>query len=113
MKTKNPELKNKIKAAAKQIIREEGWQKLNIRKITQLVNCATGTFYGYFNNIDELILRINKDSLDELLHFCIKHAYMSKTPKEAILTIAKAYVDFSIKREQEWIILFEYLAASK
>ncbi len=107
MRIKNPQLQSTLKVIAKTIVREEGWNKLNVRNITKLANCATGTFYGYFQDLNELILAINKDSLEELIKL-FETIDCEFEPEERIGAIAEAYINFSIERHHEWSMLFEY-----
>lgn len=47
--------KDKMLDIANEILKKDGYKALSIRKLTQMCNMATGTFYLYFESKDRLV----------------------------------------------------------
>ena len=56
---KRGELKELVLAVTRAIVAEEGYAKVNVRKIATGAGCSVGMIYNLFNGLDDLILRIN------------------------------------------------------
>lgn len=49
-----------ILEAALQIVKEEGWQALSMRKIADVIEYTAPIIYEYFNNKDAILLELNR-----------------------------------------------------
>lgn len=99
-------------AAGRKILEEEGWRALNARRIAAAIGAAVGTLYNLFDNFDELILALNLDTLRELGAFLPGEGPPPEDPEEAILAVARRYLDFTARHRNRWISVLEFKTAS-
>lgn len=104
---KHAALKAQIIVAAREIILKHGLQALSVRIIAKNVGCSVGTIYNVFENIDDIILHINGQSLDLLYEFLALGLSKSRT-KNKILFLALRYFAFSKEYYNLWNALFDY-----
>jgi AcrR family transcriptional regulator len=75
--------------AAKDIIVENGLDGLNARAIAKKAGCAIGSLYNYFQNMGDLVLQINAETLLELKKEMQK-AVAEKTKKKLSRLISRS-----------------------
>lgn len=102
------ELKEIILSASKKIIEKEGFQNLSARKIAKHIKYTPGTLYNFFDNLDELILQINAQTLDLLYEKLLQATSNIKNKEQVINNICKCYIDFSFKHFNFWSMLYEH-----
>ena len=61
------EVRNSILETAWQIVREEGWQSLSIRKIADAIEYSVPVIYDHFENKDCILLEFGKQGFALLI----------------------------------------------
>ncbi|MDR2451853.1 MAG: TetR/AcrR family transcriptional regulator [Candidatus Accumulibacter sp.] len=98
--------------AAERIVAAKGYGGLSARKVATAIGYTVGTLYLVFENLDDLVLRINGRTLDQL------HARLEATtppndrrdPERTLLALADAYIAYAEAESPRWNMLFEYVA---
>lgn len=103
-------MKNRILQAAVELIAEEGFQNLSMRKIASRMNISAPTIYYYYANKDELNIAIRKRA-GEMLYRRLSAAYRSgRDVKEKGWRMVKAYLDFGLGMPDYYAIMFDSTA---
>ena len=103
-------LRREIVAKAGDLIAEEGLPALQARRIAREAECAVGTLYNLFGDIDGLVIAVNAQTL-AMLGNAIGSAggTLGDLPLEARLAqLAMAYVDFALSHQRRWEAVFEH-----
>lgn len=105
---KKTELKAKLIAAASELIEAGGISALNARAVTKKAGCALGSLYTLFDDLDELIVYVNSQTLHNLAD-SLKADFPQEGDSKAILkSLALSYVTFARENFASWNALFEY-----
>lgn len=99
------ELREKILATAREIVLENGFAQLSIRKLAVAVGYAPGTIYLYFKNRDEITREICVRGFSELSEV-MKPAADATDPRERLAALLHAYADFGIKNPETYRLSF-------
>lgn len=100
---------NLIKAAIKRV-QSDGMAGVNARVITQDAGCALGSLYTAFEDLDDLIIHMNSQTLFALGEAVQNAAESKSDPVEKLKALARAYVKFAKDNYALWIALFDYSA---
>ncbi len=90
---------------------ERGVENLRARDIAADAGCALGTIYKYFEDFDDLVLRVNSNTLRRLDEFLRPEMVGVTKPAEILQALALAYVRFASRNTQLWHALFSYRMA--
>ena len=100
------EVKQAIIEESWNIISEEGWQALSIRKIADAINYSVPVIYKHFENKEAIVEYFSKDGFRKLANeLNIAKANISNKV-EALKNIAIAYWSFASKNTQYYRIMF-------
>ncbi len=102
------ELKTLALAAAREIIAGQGLQGVNARKIAGTIGYSVGSLYLIFDNLDDLILQVNGETLDDLYRFVGEAEQDCRQPADCVQTLGQAYVNFALQQTPRWLAVFEY-----
>lgn len=103
-------VKNRILQAAVELIGEEGFQNLSMRKIARRMSISAPTIYYYYANKDELNIAIRKRA-GEILYRRVSAAYRSGGDvEEKGWRMVKAYLDFGLGMPDYYAIMFDSTA---
>ena len=94
--------------AAQAIIEEQGLAGLSAREIARRISYSPGTIYNMFENLDDVILRVEGRMLDDLGERLKGVATDVGDPVEATARMAHAYLAFTHERPKLWNLLFEH-----
>lgn len=100
-------LRERLLDVARQSIATRGLAGLKARDLASEAGCALGAIYTAFDDLDELILRVNLSTLDRLGQ-SLDAALQEADPKDALFALARAYLDFARREEPSWRALFEH-----
>jgi AcrR family transcriptional regulator len=104
-------LRERALDAARLILQAEGLKGLNARRLANEIGVAVGTLYNLFENFEEIILRLNLETLQEMeAHFAGRPA-LPKDPVEAMLAIARDYLAFTDRHRNRWAATLEFKSA--
>lgn len=96
--------------AAEKIIRKKGIRELSTRKIAAEIGYTSGTLYLVFKNLDDLFVQVNGRTLSRLKTALSDAASGSTagTPREAVLSVCRAYLKFAEDNRAFWHLVFEH-----
>lgn len=92
--------------AAKDIIKNEGFGNLTVKKIADRAGFAPGTLYNYFENLNELYVYCAADFWEECRETVINKVSEKENIKEKIIDAAKAYCEYFIDNPQVFQLIF-------
>ncbi|WP_404356719.1 TetR/AcrR family transcriptional regulator [Methylotuvimicrobium sp. KM1] len=98
------EIKAMVMQAANQIIVEQGGAALNVRKIAMTIGYTVGSIYMVFENMADLVLHVNAETLDEIASALNK--VETGSASRDLEEIAKAYLKFASLNFNRWSMLF-------
>lgn len=101
-----------ILETARRIVRGDGIDALTARKIASAAGYTAGTIYQYFGNMDDLVLRMNGETLRLLFEECSK-VPQAGTPRDRLLELARAFVQFGEENKNEWEAVISYRYVSE
>lgn len=100
-------LRERLLDVARNSVAARGLGGLKARDLASEAGCALGAIYTAFDDLDELILRVNLSTL-ERLGVSLDAALSQADPSDALLALARAYLDFARREEPSWRALFEH-----
>ncbi len=107
--THTPEqLRKLILDAAQAIIEDQGLSGLSAREIARRISYSPGTIYNMFDNLDDVILNVEARILDDLRERLQNVLQDAPPSSDAVLRLARNYMDFTHERPRLWNILFEH-----
>ncbi len=102
------ELRELILSATRHIVEERGFQALSAREIAREIGYAPGTLYNMYENLDEIMLRVQCRVLKQLDDHIAASLVGRKKP-ELLHTFAVAYADFAHNHTRLWeLVQFHY-----
>lgn len=107
------EFKNKILDVAAQVIREEGFHQLSMRKIAARLNMAAPSLYYYFTNKDDINIAIRMRA-GTLLYEHLAAAYEpGQDLKTNARNMLRAYVEFGLYKPHYYEVMFDSTAPKR
>lgn len=100
-------LRERLLDVARHSIASRGLSGLKARDLASEAGCALGAIYTAFDDLDELVLRVNLSTLERLGQ-ALDDALRQADPADALLALARAYLDFARREEPSWRALFEH-----
>jgi AcrR family transcriptional regulator len=94
-------------AAARGIVEDHGFRALTVRKIADAIGYSPGTIYNLFDNLDDLIIRLNGGTLDELFDR-LSAIEGSGDPTLDLDRLLGAYLAYLDAHPSLWNLLFEH-----
>jgi len=92
---------------AQETIAAQGLAGLKARDLAAAAGCAIGAIYTAFDDLDELILRVNARTLARL-ETALDRALGDAEAEQALQVMARTYLDFARAEEPSWRALFEH-----
>lgn len=102
-----PQLRELILDAARDIIETQGLAGLSAREIARRIGYSPGTIYNMYENLDDVVLRVEArvlDALDARLMAVMKDA----TGPDTLIELGQAYLAFTHEKPKLWNLLFEH-----
>ena len=93
--------------AARKITEKDGLRGLKARQIVRDIGYTIGTLYNLFDDLDDLILQMNCETLDALYEVC-SSAPLNKDPEQNLRALASRYLQFTRAHPNLWNAIFEY-----
>lgn len=100
------EVRASILATAWQIVREEGWQALSIRKIADAIEYSVPVIYDHFANKEAILLEFGKDGFKALSKKMSQAKAKAGDPAAQIHAMADAYWNFAFKNKEYYQVMF-------
>lgn len=102
------ELEALIFSNACKLVEKNGLDGLSARKLATKIKYTPGTIYSFYKNLDELILKINANTLDQIYQQIESASTKARPGKEALIAIAKAYLAYGLDNHYRWKTLYEF-----
>ena len=100
------EIRASILATAWQLVKDEGWQSLSIRKIAEAIEYSVPVIYDHFENKEAILLQFGKDGFGLLIKKMQQAKKKSTDPAEQLRAIADAYWNFAYKNKEYYQLMF-------
>ena len=106
--TEIKEVRNKILENALNIICDEGYENLTMRKLGSCLGCAAKTIYNYYGSKEEIYLRILTRAF-ELLNTSADDAVNGVSdPVEKLRILCNVYIRFGLENVHYYNIMFSW-----
>jgi len=100
------DIRARILATAWQMVKDEGWPSLSIRKIAEAVEYSVPVIYDHFENKDAIVLEFARQGFLLLSKNIGKAIEKSEDPAEQIREIADAYWKFASKHKEYYQLMY-------
>jgi len=100
------ETRANIIEASLQIVKEDGWQALSMRKIADKIEYTAPIIYEYFANKEGILLELTRKGNVLLLNDFKKAINTEDTPEKQLEAIWKAYWDFAFANTELYQLMF-------
>jgi AcrR family transcriptional regulator len=98
------ELRAETLAAARELIREEGYQGLTIRKLAQRMECSPMALYSYFADKQALLTALALEGFEKVAKRF--DSTVGRDPLKAVRKILLDYIAYAEENPMEYRILF-------
>lgn len=92
--------------AAHQIVREEGWPALSMRKIADVIEYTAPVIYEYFENKEALILELTRKGFLLLARQMAEAKNKHKAPAKQLEAMWLAYWNFAFAEKELYQVMF-------
>jgi AcrR family transcriptional regulator len=100
------EVRSNILATAWQMVKEEGWQSLSMRKIADAIEYSAPVIYDHFENKEAILQEFAKEGF-RLLSKKIQQAKGKyDQPADQIKAVADAYWNFAFKNREHYQLMY-------
>ena len=100
------ETRDNILTAALEIVKEDGWQALSMRKIADKIEYTAPIIYEYFANKEGILLELTRQG-NILLLKDFQNAYAKyNSPEEQLIAVWRAYWDFAFKHKELYQLMY-------
>jgi AcrR family transcriptional regulator len=100
------EVRASILKAAWQIVQEEGWQALSIRKIAEAIEYSVPVIYDHFENKEAILLEFTKQGFRILNDELIKAKKRYTSAEKQIEAMAYSYWEFAFDRNAYYKVMY-------
>jgi AcrR family transcriptional regulator len=100
------DIRARILATAWQMVKEEGWQSLSIRKIAGAVDYSIPVIYDHFENKEAIVFEFARQGFQILTKAIRKATEKKDDSAEQLKAIANAYWQFASKHKEHYQLMF-------
>jgi AcrR family transcriptional regulator len=100
------EVRCSILATAWQIVRQDGWQSLSIRRIADAIEYSVPVIYDHFQNKEAILLEFGKQGFALLTKKLQQAKTTTENPGEQLIAMADAYWSFAFKNQEYYQLMF-------
>lgn len=93
--------------AAREIVEADGLRGLSTRRIAKAIGYSAGTLYQLFEDLDDLIVHLNAETLDGLYEAC-RNINFTGGPEAELQELAARYIRFVGQHPRLWNALLEH-----
>lgn len=105
---KKEDLRARLVESARALIHEQGLTNLRARDIAARAGCALGALYTVFADIDELILKVNSQTLHGMQQALSQEASRLDEGWHIFRKLSLAYLSYARDNQNLWSALFEH-----
>ncbi len=106
--TKNERVKSLFLQAAKEIIINDGVDKVTVRKIAEMTGYSYATIYHYFSDLNDLLLEVKTVMIGDLMDYMKLHKADPLDGLEAIKKENHIFIDYFIEHPKIFIYFYSY-----
>lgn len=99
-------MRENILNTAWQIVKDEGWQSLSIRKIADAIQYSVPVIYDHFENKDAILIEFGKQGFESVIKKLAAAKASSTDPSEQLKAIADAYWEFAFKNKEYYQLMW-------
>lgn len=99
-------LKSAILDTAWQMVKDEGWQSLSIRKIADAIEYSVPVIYDHFENKEAILFEFGKEGFRMLAKKIQAAKEKNADPAEQLKLIAYAHWDFAFKNKEHYQLMY-------
>ena len=92
--------------AALDIVKEDGWQALSMRKIADKIEYTAPIIYEYFANKEGILVELTRVGNGILLKDCKEAQAIHKTPEKQLEAMWKAYWNFAFEHKELYQLMY-------
>ncbi len=100
------EIRANILATAWQMVKDDGWQSLSIRKIADAIEYSVPVIYDHFENKEAILLEFGKQGFQLLIKKMLIAKEKDDDPSEQLKIIADAYWHFAFRNKEYYQLMF-------
>lgn len=100
------EVRASILRTSWQLVQQEGWQALSIRKIAEAIEYSIPVIYSHFENKDAILLEFMKEGFDLLRQKLQQAKDQHSNPDKQLEAIAWAYWEFAFTNKEYYQLMF-------
>lgn len=101
------EIRTMAVQAAARIVARQGLEQLKLRAVARAIGYAPGTLYNVFDGPDEMMLRVNWETLDRLVE-ALSAVPRTGEPRHDVKALLAVYGDFVRDNANRWRAVFDY-----
>ncbi|TVR17843.1 MAG: TetR/AcrR family transcriptional regulator [Balneolaceae bacterium] len=99
-------LREEILEVSKDILIQDGFSKMSMRRIARRANVTATSIYLYFENKDDLLLALIEESINDLKSALQEVVVPGKDFIQQLEDMAKAYIRFALEHPKEYEIIY-------
>ena len=100
------EVKAKILSTAWQMVKDDGWEAVSIRKIADAIEYSVPVIYDHFENKEAILWEFAKEGFRMLSKKIQQAKEKSDDPQEQLKAIAGAYWNFAFRNKEHYQLMF-------
>ncbi len=100
------ETRGKILTAALQIVKEDGWQALSLRKIADVIEYTAPIIYEYFTNKEAILLELTRQGYALLYNRLVEAQQKHRLPAKQLEAMWMAYWNFAFAEKEYYQVMF-------
>ena len=100
------ETRANILDAALEIVKEDGWQALSMRKIADKIEYTAPIIYEYFANKDGILIELTKGGNGMLLSALKEAQAKHESSEKQLAAMWHAYWDFAFQHKELYKLMF-------
>jgi AcrR family transcriptional regulator len=102
------ELRDLALRAAADIVSESGATALSMREVARRIGYTVGALYIVFENLDDLIVGLNEQTVIELREALERIRGRANQPAQNLRLLVAAYLGFALLHTARWRLVFEH-----
>ncbi|HEY9560973.1 MAG TPA: TetR/AcrR family transcriptional regulator [Anseongella sp.] len=99
-------MRENILNTAWQIVKEDGWQSLSIRKIADAIEYSVPVIYDHFENKEAILMEFGKQGFELIIKRMLTAKSKARGPEEQLKAIASAYWAFAFKNKEYYQLMW-------
>jgi len=100
------ERERRITATARLVAEREGWGAVTIRRLADEIEYSQPVIYSHFENKEAIVAAVAIEGFLELTSELRKAAARASSERGAVETVARAYLDFAVRRSALYEAMF-------